>query len=219
MGFVADLFGANKAAKAQEKAARQAADASREATDKTLALQREQFDRIWGATETGRQAGDAATKRLAALSGLSVDGQPGMSGSQVSDWLRSTPGYDFNFREGQRSLETSLARRGLTTSGAAVRSALRYGQDYGDRIFNQERSALGAIAGIGQTATSQGGSAGQNMANVSSQAVQTNADRLGSSYRDIADAKAGFWGTVSGSLGNVGKTADLAKTALRFVGF
>lgn len=245
MGAVLDIFGAGAAAKAQTKAAKQAAQASQYAADQSIALQREQFDRVWDATAAGREASDSATRRLMEWSGLTPMGTDweayvranpdllaewqagrfggGMSMSDVgqlhysqygqtegraaptenslTSQLRATPGYEFNFTEGQRALDASLAGRGLGRSGAAVRAAVEYGQNYGDRIFNQERNALQSLAGLGQNAVNTGAAAGSNMANASQNALTGNAQNLGSSYRDIADAQAGFWGTLSGTLG------------------
>lgn len=265
MGFIADIFTADKAADAQKDASRDAAKASQYSTDKTLGLQKEIFDRIWGGTQVQRDAGDAATRMMAQLMGLSLpasqapqgqpqpqtqpsltrnaltgtsdlalnpltygenalsDGsaynpnnaltpmpQPQQSGAaagaaqpfDATAWLRSTPGYQFNFDEGARALNASLASRGKLFSGDAGREAVRYGQNYGDRIYGDQFNRLGVIAGAGQTAQSQGASAGTNYANASGNALMQNAQNLGSSYANRGNAISGFWGSVSGSLNN-----------------
>lgn len=248
MGNLLDIFGANKAAKAQSKAADQQIAASKEATDKSLAMQQEQFDRVWGATEVSRTAGNAATAKLADLSGLgggsnalnwsgyleanpdvaasiaagNYGGEGGLAGAAqrhfteygqkegraaptvqtTTDWLRSTPGYDVNFKEGQRAQNASLASRGGLLSGDAGRAAIQYGQDYGNRIFNQERNALQSIAGLGQSATAQGNAAGAQQASAGQNALFQNAGNLSSSYQNKADATSGFWGTMSGTFGS-----------------
>ena len=55
MGGILDIFGASKTAKAQKQAADKSAAASQYATDQSMALQREQFNRIWEATAPSRK--------------------------------------------------------------------------------------------------------------------------------------------------------------------
>lgn len=76
MGFIADIFTASKAADAQKDASRDAAKASQYGTDQTVALQRDIFNRIWNGTQVQRDAGDAATRLMAQIMGLSLP-QPG----------------------------------------------------------------------------------------------------------------------------------------------
>lgn len=282
MGFITDLFTSSRADKAQQKAADKSIAASQQATDKTLALQKEIFDKLWGGTQVQRDAGDAATRQMAALMGLSLPAstpqaqtqpaitqpqvqptagnygsyspgyggmvamrdpesglgmnamsmggaegpqvQPQMTGNAMAiggmpattatganamqtdptAWLRSTPGYEFNLKEGQRSLNTGLASQGRLFSGDAGREAVRYGQNYADRIYGDQWNRLAGIAGAGQTAQSQGAGAATNYANNSGNALQWNARNLSSSYQDKGNSTAGFWGNLSGSANNMG---------------
>lgn len=287
MGAILDIFGGNKARKAQERAADQSIAASKEATDRTLAVNKEMFDKVWGGTQVQRDAGDAATRMMASLMGLTLppatqqasgvpsaaapstqspanafayagggrapmgalerrvasmgdgmvyDGLSGGNafgtaqlgraglipenspspqtstattatgnafapGQSVTDWLRSTPGYQFNYDEGARALNTKLAGQGRLQSGDAMREAERYGQNYGDRIFTDQFNRLGVLAGTGQTAMSQGASAAANNANVTGNTLQWNAGNLASSYGKKADATSSFWGDMSGMFG------------------
>jgi len=61
--------------------------------------------------------------------------------------LTSEPGYEFGMREGQRALEQSLAARGRSGSGAALKAAARYGTDYSttklNDAFNRDRATRG----------------------------------------------------------------------------
>jgi len=266
MGNILDIFGANKARKAQERAADKSIAASTAATDKTIALQREMFDRVWTGTAVQRDAGDAATRMMAPLMGLQIPGgaqgqspagqpqvQPALStgmgaggsygysgndnalagslmGPQVmpkqpgdpqvlpgapgqqptgsgnalnpTDWLRSTPGYQFNCDEGARAMNARLAGQGRLQSGDASREAIRYGQNYGDRIYSDQFNRLAGIAGTGQTAQGQSQQAGQSYANNSGNALQWNANNLSSSYGQQANATSGFWGDMTGKFGS-----------------
>jgi len=289
MGQILDIFGASKARKAQERAADKSIAASTAATDRTLALQREMFDRVWTGTAVQRDAGDAATRMMAQLMGLQIPGgaqgqaapagqaqpqpamtqgyagagtgaaggsnalmdfgtndmalaagegvspmrpmanalssyqpqavpgqpgapqvqpaqpgQPATGGNALNptDWLRSTPGYQFNFDEGARALNTRLAGQGRLQSGDASREAIRYGQNYGDRIYADQFNRLAGIAGTGQVAQGQSQQAGQSYANNSGNALQWNANNLASSYGQKANATSGFWGDMTGRFGS-----------------
>lgn len=281
MGFIADIFTGQQAAKAQTKAADKAAQASQYATDQQVGLNRDIFNKIWNGTQVQRDAGDAATRLMAQIMGLNIGPQaqggsqqpqtlpqpggswqspngsiftggelPGIGGGMVmpqlapddsmpnalavsrssvgtgqyggatqvpmnalqptaatgqfdvTSWLRSTPGYEANFKEGQRALSASQAARGGLLSGEAGREAIRYGQQYGDRIFGDQFNRLAAIAGTGQTATSQGSAAGQSYAGNVGNALQQNAANLGSSYQNQGNTAAGMWGGIGGSINN-----------------
>jgi len=204
MGFVADIFGANKAAKAQSKAADKAAAASQYATDQSLAMQKEQFERMWAATEGARNLGNTAIGSLQGLANGTVD---------PATWVQKTPGYQNSLNAGQRQINASMAAKGGLLSGDAAKEGLKYGADYANNVFNQERNALMGMAGLGQTATAQGGAAGQNMANNGQNALFNNAGNLSSSYNQKADAKAGFWGNMVGAFGS-NAMANYAKMAM-----
>lgn len=89
------------------------------------------------------------------------------------------PGYEFRLGEGMKGLERSAAARGGLLSGAALKAASRYNQDFASNEYgksfdryNTEQSnrfnRLASIAGIGQTAAMQTGqnamTAGQQIA-------------------------------------------------------
>lgn len=205
MGGILDIFGANKTAKAQAKAADQAAAASQYATDQSIALQKEQFNRIWEATAGSRKLGDTATGTLQGLTDGTID---------PTAWVQKTPGYQVNLDAGQRQLNASAAARGGLLSGDAAKDALKYGADYATGQFGTERNALLAMAGLGQTAVNTGAQVGGQTTNAITNALQNNAQNLASSYGQKADATAGLWGTITGTFGN----NALAKYAKVFAG-
>lgn len=192
MGGILDIFGAGKTAKAQKQAADKSAQASQYATDQSIALQREQFDRVWQATQGARNLGNNATGQLQGLTDGTID---------PSAWIKKTPGYQVNLDAGQRQLNASLAAKGGLLSGDAMKEGLKFGADYANGVFGQERNALLAYAGLGQTAVNTGAQTGQATANASQNALQQNAANLSSSYGQKADATAGLWGTISGTFG------------------
>ena len=96
--------------------------------------------------------------------------------------FQADPGAEFRFRSGMDALNRSAVAKAGLQSGAALKAATRYGQDYGSQEFgnayqrsidaynadvarsNTGYNRLAAIAGLGQTAGTQIGTAGQNYA-------------------------------------------------------
>lgn len=50
--------------------------------------------------------------------------------------LTQTPGYQFRLQEGNKALERSLAARGMSESGAAMKAAQEYGQGLAEQTYN-----------------------------------------------------------------------------------
>ena len=75
-----------------------------------------------------------------------------------------TPGYDFRLQTGMDALQASAAARGGLYSGAAMRDALKYGQDYGSNEYGNYLARLGARADTGMSAAQMSGQASQQAA-------------------------------------------------------
>lgn len=162
----ANIFGASKAAKAQQKAAQQA-----------IAFQREMFGEAKNALSPylnlGQQASSDLMEQLPFLaSPIGLD----------QEFLESTPGYQFSREQGMRAIEAALAKAGLGRSGAAVKEAGRFGTGLADLTYGQQfereranrtdifnrlfssaesgRGAAGALAGV---AVPTGANVGQSM--------------------------------------------------------
>lgn len=137
--------------------------------------------------------------------------------------FETDPGYQFRMDEGSKALTNSATARGGVLSGAAAKAMERFSQglasqEYGNAFnrfnANQDKqfNRLATLAGVGQTATAQVNSAGQNMANnvsaltlaggqarASGYIGRNNAlqDTIGSVYG--AGKKAGWWGGSAGA--------------------
>ena len=168
---VSSLIGASTA----RSGASQQSDAARQAGE----LSNAQFLQIREDQRPFREAGIRALPQLEAQQNM----MPGAFTGQVN--LGQDPGYAFRLSEGQKALDRSAAARGGMISGGALKAAQRFGQDLGSQEYqnaynraltgynaNVAREATGynrlaALAGIGQTATSQIGAAGAaNAANM-----------------------------------------------------
>lgn len=71
------------------------------------------------------------------------------------------PGYGFRLGEGMKALERLQSARGSLLGGGAIKAGQRYAQDFASQEYGNAYNRLANLAGIGQTAASQAGAAGQ----------------------------------------------------------
>jgi len=158
VGAAGTAYSANKAAGAQEDAANQA-NAVQQANLGATVQRNAPF---YGAGT------DALTTLQQKLPGLNTGYDP--------QALLSEPGYQFGLQQGQKALENSLAARGRSVSGAALKAADEFGTNYatsklGD-AFQRDQAAKGQqfsqlmqLTGLGQASANNTSAAGQNYAN------------------------------------------------------
>lgn len=161
------LGGALLGANASKKSAKTQAAAA----DRATAAQERMYEQTRADQANARALGDSAINQLRQYltSGeLTREFQPGD--------LTSEPGYQFGLQQGQRGLESSAAARGMGLSGAALKAASRFNNDYAGTkysdAFNRFQTSrankfnpLLQLAGAGAVANQQVQSAGQNYAN------------------------------------------------------
>jgi hypothetical protein len=186
LGAGASLFGASNAADAQREAAAASAAAQREAADKSIAAQREMFDIGRADLAPYRQGGTTAQNQLMTLLGIGGDQTAPGYGRYAQDFtmpeFTGDPGYQFRLKSGMEALNRSAAARGMGQSGANIKGALEYGQNFGSNEYNNAYNrALGTyqinranqldplfkLYGGGQAAAAgsaaQAGALGQNL--------------------------------------------------------
>lgn len=187
----AGIYGANKAAKAQDKASRRAAQAQQQALDAQTAV-----------NEPYVQAGKNA---LAEYQKMAPYQNFGMAQFQAD------PGYQFRMSEGIKALERSAAARGLLQSGGTLKGITQYGQNLASDEYQNafsryltEREArmnpYSYLTGIGQAAA-----AGQ----------AANIGTTGAALADIASQRGnvqaaqamGTAGAIGNALNSVGTAA------------
>jgi hypothetical protein len=163
---VLGAYGANKAAGAQTEAANTAAG-----------VQRDIFERQTQLQEPWRQAGINALAK--------------MQSGDVQNYM--DPAYQFRLSEGLKALQRNAASRGGLISGGALKAAEGYGQNLASQEWGNAYNRLAGLAGVGQSATNQLGSAasgyGSNVGNLMTDAANARA----SSY-------AGMYGAATGGL-------------------
>ena len=101
---------------------------------------------------------------------------PGFNSLNKPFDFQADPGYQFRMDEGMKGVTNSAAARGGLLSGAALKAASTYNQNFASNeygnAYNRDKSQkdtsfnrLASLAGIGQTATNSLQQAGSNMAN------------------------------------------------------
>lgn len=174
IGGGASVISANKAAKAQTKAA-----------DQAVAEQRRQSEQARADQEPWRLVGQGAVGKLAAAYGVGANGEsitPDRTGFETS------PGYDFRLSEGVKAAERSAAARGQLASGATMKAVQRYGEGLASSEWENYTGHLAQLAGIGQQATNATQQAGQNAANNISSAYMGAGNARASSYMNAGAA-------------------------------
>ena len=170
----------------------------------------------------GTQAFNALLDRLGLSGNTSAPGYNTFGRVPTQQEVMQTPGYQFGLEQGQRALDHQLAAGGMNYSGAALKAASRFGNDYATtkygNAFAQQQGAqqqaygqLMGAAGLGQGAaantnalgTAAAGAMGQNLtgignvqgANALAQGnIWQNALNQGvSQYRNTGGGNLGIW--------------------------
>lgn len=136
-------YSANRAAKTQADAAQGAQDVQRNIFNRQVELQ-----------EPWRQAGINALGKL--------------QSGDIMGYM--DPSYQFRLSEGLKAMQRTAAARGGLLSGGALKEAQRYGQGLASTEYGNAFNRLASLAGVGQAATNQLGSAagtyGSNVGNL-----------------------------------------------------
>jgi hypothetical protein len=149
------------------------------------------------------QAGNPAGTQINAMLGLG--GQPAQTAG--FDQFRKSTGYQFRLREGMNQLNSGYAGAGVLQSGAAMRGAQEYGQNFASNEYsnymglldNQQR--LGLSATMGQAGLGQSYVGGVTANNNGASQDQANAALIRGQNNPFASALGGIGGTLmSGGL-------------------
>lgn len=159
LGPAASVLGAGAALLGSSKQA----SAIRDSTAESTALQRQMFDINRADLQPWREAGEVGLQRL-------LDPEASFAAS---------PGYQFRLDEGRRAVDHGAAARGLLGSGSRLRALMELGQNLGSQEYGNWWNQQAGLAGIGQAATQQGVSAGQNMAANVGNAIQQGGSAAG----------------------------------------
>lgn len=206
LGAIGSLVGGNKAAGAQKDAANQSNATINRQYDQTRADNMPALD--------SRNASLAKMRELLGIGGDSTaQGYGSLAGHVSAEDVQNEAGYQFGLNQGLGSLNNQMAARGMRNSGAALKAATRYGNDYAttkfDGAFNRAQAnrnavlnPLQSLAGLGQSGASTIAQAGQNNANNISQTQASLGNALGANYIAQGNALGNAANSVAGWYAN-----------------
>jgi hypothetical protein len=137
---------------------------------------------ILGGNQQARAAREAAEMQMRQFQIMRQDQAPWLEAGrnalatyapQVNREFQTTPGYQFNLDEGARAINAQMAARGMLGSTARGRALSRFSQGLAAQEYNNYLNRLGALSGVGQTAATNLGMAGQGAAQAGGQFLAT----------------------------------------------
>lgn len=108
--------------------------------------------------------------------------------------LRETPGYQFQFEEGQRAVDSSGAARGTQLSGRQMKELTRYGDGLAQLYFNKRLDQLLPLIDAGFGASQYQG----NAALSTGRGIADTQQWMGSNLADIELSEGSALGTLAG---------------------
>lgn len=150
--------GSALSARSQSKAASRAADTSLQATRENAALMRDIYSQNKNALSPFMNRGNFASNIYANTLGIGSQEDQRTARNRFENSL----GYRYRFDEGMNALNSGYAGAGALQSGDAIKSAIRYGQDYASNEVANYQNGLANLQGVGLGATSALAGVGQN---------------------------------------------------------
>jgi hypothetical protein len=96
--------------------------------------------------------------------------------------ITSDPGYQFGLKQGANQLNNRAAASGNYYSGAQMKAAQQYGQDYAGTKLDQSLNRLTTVAGLGQVGANNNQSNNTNFGTQGGNALQQGGNIRGSGY-------------------------------------
>lgn len=197
-------------------AAGRAANKQLQASQESNATQKAMYDQTREDNMPALDARNASLQRMRELLGIGGDaaskGYGSLGGGINPGDVQNEAGYQFGLNQGLTAQSNQFGARGMRNSGAAIKAATRYGNDYAttkyDNAFNRivaNRSAqlnpLQSLAGASQTGASTVANAGGNYANT----VSGNQTALGNALGANSLAQGNIWGGALNQIGSAAK--------------
>ena len=180
----------------QSNAAGRAASKQAASTDRATEEQGRQYDQTREDYAPYREAGKKALGQY----------ETEINAPVTSADVMSDPGYQFGLSQGQLGLDRKAAAAGGRVSGAALKSAAEYANNYATTGYNaayqrrQDRlNRLASLANVGQTATGGSAAAGAAKSNAISNLLSSQGDASAAASM----AQGNIWGNTVNQLGAV----------------
>jgi len=206
-----------------KKAAKKTAAELAAGQEKSLALQKQMYEKQVGWQNPYLQSGNLSNAELMRQMGLSGDAASQGYGNMLKDFTmadyEADPGYAFRLQEGLKGLDRQAAARGGLISGAALKAASDFAgkqasAEYGNAYNRYQQNRLNRynmLAGqqsVGANAAAALGQAGQFYATGGGKNIVGASEARASQYKPIANASNAMIGSLGGIandlLGNYG---------------
>lgn len=141
-------------------AAKSAANAQTQAAQDAQNTQLQMYNQTRSDLSPFMTAGTGALSQLANIFGFGAGGS-GPNANAALSQLTQFPGYQFGLDQGVQALDRSAASKGLLLSGAQLKDAQTFGQDYAQQqAWAPYVSELNTLSGQGENAAAGVGNAG-----------------------------------------------------------
>ncbi len=202
---------AGKAAKTQAEASGKAADAQSAATEKGIAEQRRQFDKMVQLLSPYAQAGTGALKQQQNILGL---GGPAAQRSAIAG-IEQSPYFQATAKQGENAiLQNASATGGLR--GGNVQGALgQFRPQLLNQLVQQQYANLGGITNLGQSAAAGQAAGGMQSAGAIGNLLSQGGAAQAQGYLGAGAAQAGgYLGQAQATNQFVGNLSGLAGAAI-----
>ena len=189
---------------AQKKAANQAVQAQTDTTAANNQLAREIYSENKSVLAPYVQTGTNAGNALNALLGLGGTAQQQQQYQNAFNNYQNSTGYDFRFDQGMRGVNAMAAAGGYRDSGAAVKSAMQFGQGIASDEYNNYLAHLANQQGVGLSAAGAQAGVGTNYVSAISNNNNAAASALGNAALLRGQANSNLWSSAANALGNIG---------------
>lgn len=188
-GTIASVAGSLIGGAIGNRGARRAADAQAQAQQAAIDEQRRQYDQTRQDMEPWRLAGQDGLNRL---QGLLND----------PNSIQDSNAYQWRLGQGLQALDRSAAARGGMFNGGHSADLMQFGQGLASQEYGDQWNRLAGLAGVGQTANSQLGQFGANMAGNVGNALGNIGNARASSYANQGQNYAQMAGVIGGGFNN-----------------
>lgn len=187
IGAGASLLGGFMSSSASKKAARASADAANRATD----LQRYMYDTSRADQMPWLEAGKSALSTY--MGQLDGTGDPNA--------FKTTPGYDWRVKEGEKGVTSNLAALGMKNSGKALKALESFRQGIASEEYGKWMDRIGGVAGQGQQTSNSMAGYSANAANSMANTIQDAGAARASGYVGSSNALTQGFNSAANFLG------------------
>jgi hypothetical protein len=191
------IIGGAMSSSAQKSAAKTAANAQTQATDQSMAEQRQQFDAIQAMFRPYVEAGGGALARQLDLTGVS-----GPEAQQRAiQAIEMGPEFAAMTRQGEEAILQNAAATGGLRGGNVQASLAKFRPEVLSSLINQQYQRLGGLTQLGQASAGMQAASGQAFANNASNLFMQGGDARANAALARGQADANMFGNIAGSVG------------------